>query len=263
MASASNSASGDQANGYTTNGYTDLARSPSRRCATAPTRRATTTGATSTRLRTATTCSFTPTRTGQGTPTWARHSARGSTRRSPPANVVQNSRHRDGQGERLQRGLDRGLSRSSPTPRQLFKYNAILFFTSRDVLDDAGRRAAGLHRGRRRVHRRAQRLRHQLQLGLVPRACSAAPNCTTTPPSRQERSTSSTRTTPRPRGCQGRGPARMSGTTWCPPRKACGSSPRSTTARSSRGSRATTATQAWARSTPSPGASTTTAARHG
>ena len=143
---------------------------PSRRSATAPTRAATTTGATSTRPRTATGCSFTP------TPPGPRHADLGPALGpglDPPltaANVVQNSIIKMGQDERLQRRLDRGRdSAGQPRDPVQLQRHLVLHLAHRPRRRGADR-AAGLHRRRRCIHRCAQRVRHRLQLGLVPRA---------------------------------------------------------------------------------------------
>jgi uncharacterized protein len=77
-------------------------------------------------------------------------------------------------------------------PATLFKYNAILFLTSRDVLDDAGQTAlrvyiegGGAFIG---VHNAfGTNYNWDWFRGLL-----GGPSCTTTPPSRPARSTSST-----------------------------------------------------------------------
>ena len=150
------------------------------------------------------------------------------------------------------------------SPATLFKYNAILFFTSRDVLDDAGQTAlrvyiegggafVGVHNAFgtnynwdwfRGLLGGAQLYDHAAeQTGTVD---------VLDPKRRVDQGTA------QDVDCRGR--------VVQPGARAAGradSSPRSMTAPSRRDSRGTTATRAWARSIPSPGASTTTAARPG
>jgi type 1 glutamine amidotransferase len=140
MASASNSASGDQANGYTTNGYTDLGSFPEPQVChgTDPA------------------CyhdwgNFDPAKNGYHLLVYTytngpRHADLGPALGpglDPPltaGNVVQNSLIAMGKahGFSVDWTEDESVFAS---PATLFKYNAILFFTSRNVLDDAGETA--------------------------------------------------------------------------------------------------------------------------
>jgi hypothetical protein len=140
MASASNSASGDQANGYTTNGYTDLGSFPEPQVChgTNPA------------------CyhdwgNFDPAKNGYHLLVYTytngpRHADLGPALGpglDPPltaGNVVQNSLIAMGKAHGFSVDWTEDESVFA-NPATLFKYNAILFFTSRNVLDDAGETA--------------------------------------------------------------------------------------------------------------------------